>query len=78
MTLTIFQWDEISGEVRTIDAPWFQEVDPQLFGEIPFMIQDGVWTDWQVDHVVDLPDGTRVVIESDERAHTSVFVTKEV
>jgi hypothetical protein len=75
----IFVWDEISCEVRPLREDGSNALDQPAcvdrIGEVPQLIEDGHWADWQVDHVIDLPDGTRIVIESDDRAHTAVLVT---
>jgi len=75
----MWQWDEIQGVTRPVDdanpiespLDWSGTLYSWLDGE-PTKNSSG----WQTDHVIDLPDGTRIVIESDERAHTSVLITQ--
>lgn len=68
--LTIYQWDEISGEAIVCNGGGaFSDPVPQTPVD-----RDMGWTN---DHVIDLPDGTRVVIDSDERGHKTIWVTKE-
>jgi hypothetical protein len=70
-------WDEISGEAKAVtdahpvDCPLDWEGHPQTEQASRFNASG-----WESQHVLDLPDGTRIVIESDERAHTAVLVTQ--
>jgi hypothetical protein len=77
MDFKMWVWDEISGECKPLTDrhPLDCSVDG-IIGEVPDMIKDGAFCDWQMDHVIDLPDGTRLVIESDERAHTAVIIVQ--
>ena len=71
----IYAWDEIRGEVLEVTGDsnlgsdyW----DPEIS---KMMNSDDNENGWHVDHVIDLPNGIRIVIEMDGRTHTAVWVT---
>jgi hypothetical protein len=69
--MPMYVWDEICQEAKLVtDAnPGIESWEPGA-ADAELM----PWY-WRTDHVIDLPDGTRIVIESDNRAHTAVWVT---
>jgi hypothetical protein len=70
-------WDEISNEARPVtDAhPVECPLDWDSLRHREWMLN---CSGWKTDHVIDLPDGTRIVLESDDRAHTAVIVTQPI
>lgn len=69
--MPIYVWDNISCEVHEADylaEPTGLNLNT---GEVD-LVERSTWTK---DHVLDLPDGTRIVLESDDRNHHSLWVT---
>lgn len=61
----MYVWDEITGKTNPVtDA---------IPVDCPWPKEE---EGWEMEAVVDLPDGTRIVIERDGRAHQAVIVTQ--
>lgn len=64
----IWVWDEIQNEAMPLDAehPLDCNIEEHREGT----------NGWEWQYTADFPDGTRIVIETDERSHTAILMTK--
>lgn len=75
----IYQWDEITCDVHTIaeENSEFRHLVEPLAEAVPEYGIEGPTSDlpWRVQHVIDLPDTTRIVVERSDRNHLSIIIT---
>lgn len=66
----IVAWDEIGGEVMDMTG-YSDAIEDQIGREGP---ADEQRLGWEMQYVVDFPGGQRVIVETDERAHTCIWL----
>lgn len=74
----VYVWDEIQGRSREIvDNQEYPNPigDGNIIGGFAEGSIDRQMGGWEMQYVADFPGGIRVVIESDGRAHTAMWLT---
>ena len=81
--IEVLMWDEISGQSKPVPERW-HPAPAGLPGHVTEGLSCSVYDHehgmetWECQYVADFQGGIRVVVESDDRAHTAILLTRPV